>query len=281
MEYSDIVKLVRRGWWATRGGLLFILPLPLMLALLVSLARGELTAALVDLSALALFFAGAVYTKKGFRKQAELEKQGLRFNSQGSPYKSLGAACVALATFITSYFAVGNSGQFSFLLSMLCLLGFYFSYGFDALSVKRTLDPELGVTAEELESTLNEALRKIESIEIASRRVSNEELQHRLQRIVIQARSILANIEASPKDLHRARKFLYVYLDGAKRVCEGYAKTHEKLHSLQLEDNFRNVLITIEDVFKRQESRLLEKEILDLDVQIEVLNKQLKREGIF
>ncbi len=279
MQYSDIVQVVRRGWWATRGGLLFILPLPLMLALFVSLIKGELIAALVDLSALALFFAGAVYTKKSFRKRVELEKRGLRFNSR-FPYKNLGAACVVLATFITSYFAVGNGAPFSFLLGMLCLLGFYFSYGFDVPPAKRVFDSESGVTREELESTLSEALRKIESIETASQRVMNEELQRRLKRIVVQARNILINIEESPRDLHRARKFLYVYLDGAKRVCEGYAKTHKKLHSLQLENNFRNVLITIEDVFEQQESRLLEKEILDLDVQIEVLNKQLKQEGI-
>jgi hypothetical protein len=39
-------------------------------------------------------------------------------------------------------------------------------------------------------------------------------------------------------------------------------------------------LITIEDVFAEQERKLLETDLMDLDVQIEVLAKQLKREGI-
>ena len=47
-----------------------------------------------------------------------------------------------------------------------------------------------------------------------------------------------------------------------------------------MEDNFRNVLVTIEDVFGEQYKKLLENDVLDLDVQIEVLTTQLKREGV-
>jgi len=279
--HNDITKLIRRGWWATRGSLLFVLPLPLILALFISLAKGELSTALVDLSALTLFFAGAVCTKKSFSKQAALEEQGLTLSVQRIPYKNLGAVLVALATFITSYLAVGNEVFFSILLGLLSILGFYFSYGLDAFSPKRTLDVAEGVTSQALEETLRDALEKIEGIEVASKSFNNEELRQRLKRIVVQARAILANIEQSPKDLYRARKFLYVYLDGARSVCEGYAKTHSKTSSLQLESNFRNVLETIEIVFQQQQKRLLEKEVLDLDIQIEVLNNQLKREGIY
>ena len=39
-------------------------------------------------------------------------------------------------------------------------------------------------------------------------------------------------------------------------------------------------LVTIEDVFAEQHEKLLENDILDLDVQMEVLSAQLKREGV-
>jgi hypothetical protein len=47
-----------------------------------------------------------------------------------------------------------------------------------------------------------------------------------------------------------------------------------------LEQNFRNVLETIESTFQEQHQKLLEEDLFDLDVKIEVLNTQLKREGI-
>jgi len=71
-----------------------------------------------------------------------------------------------------------------------------------------------------------------------------------------------------------------VYLEGAQRVSEGYARTHSKLESGELEDNFRRVLDSIEQVFAQQQARLLEDDALDLDVQIEVLQKQLQQEGV-
>jgi hypothetical protein len=80
--------------------------------------------------------------------------------------------------------------------------------------------------------------------------------------------------------LRRARKFLNVYLDGAQKVTEGYAKTHARVAAPDLDDNFRRVLVTIEEVFQEQQQKLLETDITDLDVQIEVLATQLKREGV-
>ena len=64
------------------------------------------------------------------------------------------------------------------------------------------------------------------------------------------------------------------------RVTEGYAHAHRSGHTGELEENFRNVLQTIEGVFDEQHQKLLEHDKLDLDVQIEVLSTQLKKEGV-
>lgn len=277
MEQDDLTKLLRRGWWAARGSLLFILPLPLLIALFVALATGDLTKVLTDLGAFALFLTGALLTRKGFAQQALWEEHGLQSRA-AFPFKTAGAACVALATALTALLSVGHDVLFSLVLAALSLLGFYLAYGFDIAPI--TASGDQGVNQQDLHDTLREAIVKIDDIEAASRSLANEELKQRLKRIAALARQVLKLIEQSPKDVHRARKFLYVYLDGARSVCEGYAKTHARANSLQLEDNFRNVLMTIEDVFVQQQQRLLAKEVMDLDIQIEVLNTQMKREGI-
>jgi hypothetical protein len=79
--------------------------------------------------------------------------------------------------------------------------------------------------------------------------------------------------------LRRARRFLTVFLEGAEQVSDGYARTHRYSDSAELEQSFRTVLITIEDQFKSQRARLRQADVLDLDVQIEVLKKQLAQEG--
>jgi hypothetical protein len=47
-----------------------------------------------------------------------------------------------------------------------------------------------------------------------------------------------------------------------------------------LETNFSRVLDSIEQTFNEQQVKLLEDKQFDLDVQIEVLETQLKREGV-
>ena len=50
--------------------------------------------------------------------------------------------------------------------------------------------------------------------------------------------------------------------------------------NIELEDNFRRVLGTIETVIDEQKLKLAENNALDLDVQMEVLQLQLEKEGV-
>ncbi len=63
-------------------------------------------------------------------------------------------------------------------------------------------------------------------------------------------------------------------------MTTGYANTHLQAEIPELEQNFRSLLDNIENVFKEQKEKLLQEDLFDLDVQIEVLAKQLKHEGI-
>jgi len=140
---------------------------------------------------------------------------------------------------------------------------------------------DLKATPEEVIEALNEAEKKIEAIEDARVSIYNFELNQRLRDIVKEAKGVLKLIEENPNDLYRARKFLVVYLDGAKRVIEGYAKTKkEGDENRELEEKFRKILDTIENNFKQQRQKLKENAIENLDVQIEVLKKQMKYEGV-
>ena len=101
----------------------------------------------------------------------------------------------------------------------------------------------------------------------------------RIKDLELLARSVVDLLEEDPRDLRRARRFLNVYLSGAQQVTERWAQAPPRSAPPEFEERFRNVLGTIETVFEDQRRHLLEDEVLDLDVQIEVLSRQLGREG--
>lgn len=258
--------------------LLFLLPIPLLLAAIIALGAGNLGAVLAEGGAFALYMLGAVLTRRGIL--ATRQERELRYarRSYVSP-KNLGAAYIMAATGIAAYFAVGHEFFASIAFGAVALLAFHLVYGLEPLSPRRI---PLGDDSEDdrVAKALAEAERRILSIEKAAHAIGNSELRERLGRIGARGREILGQIERRPRDLRRARKFLTVYLEGAQQVTQGYAETHRLADSRELEQNFRTVLVTIEEVFAEQQKRLLETDVMDLDVQIEVLTKQLKREGI-
>jgi len=262
-----------------KGVLLFLLPLPVLIAAILALSRGNLRVLLASTVGYALFLSGAILARRGMQNQAEYERRKIAY-APPYPLKLLGAVLVAAATAITATFAAKYNPAIGVCFGLGALLGFYLVYGFDPRATKRATDSYGLDATPQLLQALAGAEKTIVAIEQAKKNIRNNELRSRLDNIIKLARQILKNLEENPDDLRRSRKFLNVYLEGAQQVTEGYVRTHQQAQSQQLEANFRNVLTTIEDVFKEQQQKLLENDVLDLDIKIEVLSEQLKREGV-
>ena len=261
-----------------KGALMFLLPLPVLFAAIASLARGNLGGLLGNAAGYGLFLAGALLLRRGLLTEADYDRRQVA--KAPYPLKTLGGGIIALATGVTAYLGARYPSIIAAAFGLAALLGCYLSYGFDPRAAKRFTDSDGVDTTDRVLEALAQAERSIAAIEQATRDIRNAEFNGRLRRIAALARQILKLLEEDPRDLRRARKFLNVYLDGAKQVTEGYAKTHGRVAAPELEDNFRHVLTTIEEVFAEQQQKLLETDVTDLDVQIEVLTTQLKREGV-
>lgn len=266
-----------------RGLLLYFLALPLIPATAVALFSGQLIAALANGVALVLTFLGATFIRRGIGLQVEANKRAWKRRASPRPYRLIGSVMVAIAMFLVAWLGITSNGGHGLVTSLLfagvTLLGCYLYYDFDA-SARRDDVPLVGITTEELIDLLDEAEDRIEAIERAGKSIKNVEFKDRLRRITQEARKITAAIEEDPTDARRARKFLKVYLDGSQQVTEGYARMHADGDTEQLEDNFRRVLTTIETVIAEQQEKLKENNVSELDVQIEVLQMQLEKEGV-
>jgi 5-bromo-4-chloroindolyl phosphate hydrolysis protein len=252
--------------------------LALIPATIIALGKGHLLGIIVNASGFSLYIAAVLCLRKGLQAEAAYTQNPIA-RAPKSPLKTLAAIITALATGLIAWLGAQHTLPVALMFAGGAFLGMYLSYGFDPRQEKKIADAQ-GYSGDEILRMLEESSQIIRSIEQANNKIRNSELNQRIENICAIADRILAEIESDPRDIRRARKFLNVYLDGARQVTEGYAKTHQQTQSGQLEQNFRNVLETIESVFQEQHQKLLEEDVFDLDVKIEVLTTQLKREGI-
>lgn len=262
-----------------RALLLFVLPLPMLIAFLTALLNGQAFHAIAIAIAFALAMLAATMVRKGLEIENEARRRKIVRRSSTLPYKTFGASVLGVAIFIGALFGARYSILSSLLVGLTAWFGCWLVYGRDPARSKSEYSA-VGVTSEEVLEILNEADTRIAAIEDARGRIHNVELKDRLRDIVVGVREIMDIVEDDPSDLRRARKFLRTYLDGAQRVTQGYADMHKYGDQGELEENFRNVLTTIETVIVEQKEKLRENNLTELDVQIEVLQLQLEKEGV-
>lgn len=273
---ADVVHEVRYG---LKGTLLYLLPFPIFIAVIVSLIQGHFFKTLILSGSFASFVIAAIIARHGLKLESAFVKKKFA-RAPSTPFKTVAAFILGLTTGITAFVAAEYGILGSLLMGVAAFLGFTFSYGLDPRRDKAG-NLSLGVTAEEVIDALEAAEIKIAGIEDAKRSIRNLDFKQRMDRIIDKAREILKTIEEDPRDLDRARKFLKVYLSGAERVTQKYAETHRKEATTNtLDENFGRVLDSIEKTFNTQHTKLKQNDQFDLDVQIEVLETQLKREGI-
>ena len=272
------VKETKNWISAGSGSLLYIIPLLLIFATMKAFATGNLLGIIVNAGGYAAFLLAAQLLRRGLK--AEIVYREKRVASVPKwPLKGLASIIVAITIFSVAWLGAHNSFMVSAAFGAGAFLGMILCYGLDP-SKQKTVAGDHGYTIEEISSTIEAAENVILSIENANNRIRNLEFNTRIDRICETARTILNELEANPSAIRRTRKFLIVYLESTNKVTTGYANTHLQAEIPELEQNFRSLLDNIEKVFKEQKEKLLQEDLFDLDVQIEVLAKQLKHEGI-
>ena len=261
---------------AASAFLLFFLPSPLVLKAVFAIVSGRIIALAWTVGVFALFMIGAELVRNGLSQEAGARAQRLS-RPGGLPLKGFGTALITLATFATAWILARHPLGLSLAFAAVACAGCILLYGVDRIGRRA---PRAGDEAGKISAALDDARRKLARIDAAAHRIADRSLQGRVDAILLEADKVLGEIERDPRDLRRARKFLNVYLDGAVEVVERYAETASRAPTAELDENFRALLTDMELVFREQHQKLLEDDVMDLDVQMEVLRTRLKREGV-
>jgi hypothetical protein len=86
-------------------------------------------------------------------------------------------------------------------------------------------------------------------------------------------------VESDPRDLTAARKYLSVYLTGARDATVKFADLYRQNRDGAVRAEYVALLDDLETNFARRTQTLLSDNRTDLDVEISVLRERLGREG--
>lgn len=114
----------------------------------------------------------------------------------------------------------------------------------------------------------------------AIKRAGDRKLEARVDRFQNVARKMFRTVEEDPRDLTAARKYLGVYLMGARDATVKFADIYSRNRDAQARADYTTLLDDLEINFASRTEKLLLDDRSDLDVEIEVLRERLARDAI-
>ncbi|UPH69904.1 5-bromo-4-chloroindolyl phosphate hydrolysis family protein [Abyssibius alkaniclasticus] len=261
-----------------RVTLIYIAAMPLLLAALFRMFGGNAFAMLGDLAGFALVVGGAALLGEGIRAEAAYNARKMA-RPPAIPRKVFGSISIGLGICVAALFGWGL-GVFSALAFGGVAFGAsLLSFGFDPMRKKGMAGVD-DFTVNRVATAVEQAEVTVRQMIEAAARIPDRVLEGRIDALAVAAREMFRVVEDDPRDLSAARKFMTVYLAGARDATLKYADLARRGSNASARADFEALLGDLEQSFEAQREKLLEDNRSDLDVEIEVLRERLQREGV-
>ncbi|MCJ7873136.1 5-bromo-4-chloroindolyl phosphate hydrolysis family protein [Marinovum sp. 2_MG-2023] len=127
---------------------------------------------------------------------------------------------------------------------------------------------------------IDEAEAHLDAMKSAIRRAQDPRMEARVERFQQSVREMLRTVEEDPRDLTASRKFLGVYLMGARDATIKFADIYARNRDSAAKSDYLMLLTDLEENYIAKTRKLLEDSNSDLTVEIDVLRDRLQREGV-
>ncbi len=154
-----------------------------------------------------------------------------------------------------------------------------FAFGLDPLKDKGMEGIDTFQT-DRVARAVGEAEKHLAAMKDAIQRARDRQLEARVDRFLATARAMFRTIEDDPRDLTASRKYLSVYLVGARDATAKFADIYARSRSAEARADYLQLLDDLEANFTGKTQKLLIDDRSDLNVEIEVLRERLAREGV-
>lgn len=123
---------------------------------------------------------------------------------------------------------------------------------------------------------VEEGERHLAAMKDAILRAGDRALEKRVDQFAAAARTMFRTIEADPGDLTAARKYMSVYLMGARDATVKFADHYAQSRDASARADYDALLTDLETTFAQKTTAFLSNNRTDLDVEIAVLRDRLK-----
>ena len=127
---------------------------------------------------------------------------------------------------------------------------------------------------------VDEAEAYLTAMEEAARRSGDRQVEARVERFHLSAQALIRTVEEDPRDLSGARRYLGVYLMGARDAAVKFADIYSRTQDAGAKADFMQLLTDLEQSFGQKTRKLLLDSNADLTVEIDVLRGRLQRDGV-
>ena len=257
---------------------MFFVPLPLLFAGLGEIMGGDAMGMVVELGAFAILILGAVLLNEGLKAEEAYNTRTIA-RPPAIPRKAFSIVCTAAGVGLTAWLAAGYGLISGVLFGAVAGVAHLFAFGLDPLR-KKGMEGVSEFDTDRVARAIDEAEKTVGEILTAARRFGDRRLEGRVEEMLASVREVFRAVEQDPRDLTRARKFLGVYLRGARDATIKFADLYSQNQDQQARTDYEALLTDLDTSFRTHRQELLNDNRSDLDVEIEVLRERLQREGV-
>ena len=256
-----------------RSNLLFLPPLILAFTSFGGGATG-LAVGLLGAGALAL---GAWLLRDGLRAEAAYNGRKVA-RRPALPRKILAALLAGVGAGLASWTA--EPGIAAPVIFGLAACGLHLgAFGLDPLADKGMAGID-SFQQDRVARVVDEAETYLGAMRDAVQRSGDRQAEARVERFQGMARDLIRTVEEDPRDLTAARKFLGVYLMGARDATVKFADIYARTRDSRARADYMALLTDLEASFGAKTRKLLLDNNADLTVEIDVLRDRLQRDGV-
>ncbi len=228
---------------------------------------------LMGLGAGGLLVLAAWTTREGLKAEAAFNARKLA-RRPAFPRKIAGAVLTGCALALGGFIA--EPGLLYPTLFALVGAGLHLvSFGIDPIAGKGMEGIDTFQT-DRVARAVDEGERHLAAMKDAILRVRDRQLEGRVDRFITAARSLFRTVEGDPGDLTAARKYLSVYLMGARDATVKFADHYAQTRDASARADYEALLTDLETTFASRTTALLTNSRTDLDVEVSVLRERLK-----
>ncbi|EYD70953.1 hypothetical protein Lokhon_02597 [Limimaricola hongkongensis DSM 17492] len=256
-----------------RVNLLFVPP---ALLAVFSLGAGPagLVAGLLGAGALA---AAAFLLRDGLRAEAEWRARTVA-RRPAWPRKMMASGLTGAGVALAAW--SGDGGVIGAALYGIAAAGLHVAaFGIDPMSDKRIegvddhQQDRVAKVVDEAESYLAQMRETIGALR-------DRRLDERVAAFQARARDMIRSVERDPRDLTQARRYLGVYLMGARDASTKFAELWSRDRDSAARAEYESLLTDLDANFAARTETMLLSDRTDMDIEIRVLRDRLAREGV-